>query len=194
MGRVQAGLTRDALIRNVLGSLAILGVVVAIGVGLPAVNNAIPAARAVPAGRAYLVGGGVTVLPPAGAQYDVTKSVTSPDGSQGAVLFVLGNVRFTVTVLKFTGSLSTASAALRTAITRGRGYQLLGREGPTRTVAGVAGVQGGYTTATGTGRYAVFVHDGLAAEVTFAGSDIDRPESLATLTASVASIVFGPVR
>lgn len=188
------GRARTRLTRNALGSLAVLAVVAAIWIGLPALNRAVPAARTLPAGRPYSVGGGVTLMPPPGAQYDITKAVKGRDGSSGAALFVLGDARFTVTVLPFTGSLSAAGAGLRTAITRGRGYQLLGRETPTQTTQGVPGVQGGYSTATGTGRYAVFVHGGLAVQATFAGSDLDQGRVFTALTASVASISFGPVR
>ncbi len=178
------------LTRNALASLLVAVVCAAIGLGLPWLNNRLPATRAVPAGKPFPIAAGVTVLPPSNAVYDVTKTATSQDGRQGAVLFVVGSLRYTVAVVLFTGTLAEAAQVVRAAITHARGYQALGREGPVRTGAGVAGLGGGYTTATGTGRYAVFVADGLAVQTTFAGAE-PGSEALATIQASVDSITFG---
>src|SRR5262245_26450811 len=91
------------LIGNLWRSLALLGVVTAFGVGLPALDRAVPAARPVPVDRAYPVGAGVSVVPPAGAELDVTG--TRPGADRGTVLFLLGGVRYAITVLPFTGGL-----------------------------------------------------------------------------------------
>lgn len=181
-----AGLTRNAL-----ASLGVVAIVAAIGLGLPWLNARVPATRAVHTGVPYPVAADVTVLPPAGAQYDVTRTATSRDGREGAVLFLVGNARLTVSVLRFTGTLAAAAQALRTTITRARGYQALGEQAPTATSAGVPGLGGGYTTATATGWYAVFVADGLAVQATFAGVDLPGSGGLPSLQASVASIAFG---
>jgi hypothetical protein len=185
MRRAGGGLTRNAV-----ASLVVVAVCAAVGLGLPWLNNRLPATRAVPAGKPFLVASGVTVMPPPHALYDVTKTATTRDGRQGAVLFVLGSLRFTVSVVRFDGTLPEAAKVLRMMITRARGYQALGPEGPVVTRAGVAGLGGGYTTAAGTGRYAVFVADGLAVQATYNGSE-PGSDALSTLQASVDSIAFG---
>jgi len=113
MGRARARLTR-----NGLASLAVVAVLAAVGFGLPALNARIPATHRLRPGQRYPVAARVSVVPPPGAQYDVTRTATSRDGSEGAVLFVLGSVRLTVVVLRFDGSLAQAARQLRTTITR----------------------------------------------------------------------------
>ncbi len=180
--------SRPRLIRRAVEAAAVLAAVLAFGVGLPALNRAIPAARALPADRPFLVGGGVTVVPPAGAQYDVTK--TTQRAGQGAVLFVVGNIRYTVVVLSSDRTLAEAVAALRTKITGRGGYQLVGKQSTTRTSQGVPGVQGGYATSGRAGRYAVYVFGGRAVEVTFAGTELEIHDTLPALSASVNSLTF----
>jgi hypothetical protein len=184
------GSGRAGLIRNALACLAVLVVLVAVGLGLPALNRRVPATHALPSGRPYVVAAGVTVTPPPGAQYDVTRTQTTRDGRQGAVLFVLGPARMTVLVLSYDGSLSQAATQVRAMITRAPGYQTLGPDGPVATSAGVAGRGGEYVAAGGSGRYAVFVAHGLAVQSTYATGGLSA-DVLPVLAASVASISFG---
>src|SRR5262245_11808721 len=175
-------------IRNLWRSLALLAVVAAFGVGLPALDRAVPAARPVPIGQAYPVGAGVTVVPPAGAELDVTR--TRPAADRGTVLFLLGGVRYAITVLPFTGGLDAAVADLQQRITAVRGYRVYGPVTPVRTAAGVAGLRGGYSSPGRVGRYEVFLAGGTAAQVTIAGADPDLSATLNDLQASVASLTF----
>ena len=186
MGRARADLTRNAL-----ASLGVVALLAVIGLGLPRLDDRVRATYSVPAGVPYHVAGEVTVVPPPGAQYDATQTVTSRDGREGGVLFVVGSARMTVSVTRFDGTLAQAAKLTRATITRARGYQALGRQGPTATSAGVAGLGGGYTAANGPGWYAVFVHDNLAVQVTFAGTDLPGSDQLEELLASAASIAFG---
>ena len=174
-------------VRNLGWSTGILAVIGALAFGLPAVNAALPAARPVPDGRPYPLGNGVTVVPPPGARLDVTTSMP------GRTLFTLGGVRYLIVVAPFQGSLAEVAAQVRNKITANRGYQVTGTEAATRTGQGVPGRQGGYTSPGRNGRYAVFLHGGVAVEVTIAGADLDLRSALPGLTASVASIEFpGP--
>jgi hypothetical protein len=177
------------LLRNSLWSAAVLGVVAGLGFGLPAVNDALPAAKPIPTDRPYLVGGGISVVPPPGAQLDVTKTV--PGGDRGTALFVIGGIRYAIVVVPFAGSLASATSQFRTKITATRGYQVTGKETPTRTAQGVTGLQGGYSSPGRDGRYAVFLSEETAVEVTFAGVDLELHGALAALETSVASIAFG---
>ena len=174
-------------LRNLAESAAVLAVLAVLAFGLPAVNAAIPAAQAVATDRPYQLGDGVTVRPPDGAQLDVTRS------GRGSTLFLLGGVRYLLVVAPFTGRLEDVAAQLRQKVTANRGYQVTGSENPTRTDQGVTGRQGGYTSPGRNGRYAVFLHAGVAVEVTIAGADLDLRSALPGLTVSVASIEFpGP--
>jgi hypothetical protein len=171
-------------LRNLAWSLGVLAVLAGLAFGLPAVNAAIPAAQAVSADRPYQLGYGVTVLPPPGAQLDVTKS------GPGSALFVLAEVRYLLVVTPFPGTLEQATDQLRHRITANRGYQVTGAETSTRTNQGVAGRQGGYTSPGRNGRYAVFLARGVSVQVSIAGADLDLRQALPALTGSVASIAF----
>lgn len=179
---------RHRLLRNLVSSAGVAGTVALIGLGLPAVNNAIPAARPVPAGRPYAVAAGVTVEPPPGASLDVT--ATQPGARQGSALFVVGPVRYALVVTRFGGNLAQAAARLRAKITDKRGYQIAGGEQATVTAQGVAGRQGMYASPGRGGRYAVFLAGGVAVEVTIAGNDIDLRAELPSIAASVRTIRF----
>ena len=183
------GYGRRRLFRNLWASLMVLGVIAGIGWGLPAINREVPAERPVSASRPYLVGAGVTVIPPRGTSLDATQ--TAPGVTGGQVLFYIGGVRYAVVVGPFTGTLSAAAAKLRTQITSTRGYQVTGPESAIVTSAGVAGRQGMYASSGRDGRYAVFVDHGLAVNVTLAGNDMDLRPLLRKIESSVLTISFG---
>jgi hypothetical protein len=163
MGPARAGLVRDTL-----GSLAVLGVVAFTAFGLPLVDRSLPANRPVTAGVPFPVGGGVTVQPPAYASIDLTR--TRPGRDRGTVLFLAGDVRLVVVVTPFRGSLDDSAKRLRRKIAR-TGSMPAGLEAPARTDRGVPGVQGTYTTDGPPGAYAVLVEDNRAVEVTAVGAD-----------------------
>jgi len=174
--------------RNLLGSLAILATLSGIAYGLPAIDRALPADRPVTAGEPYQVGAGVTVIPPPHAMIDVTK--TRPGQDRGTALFILDSVRFVIVVVPFGGTLDEAAVRLRRKITDTTGYQVAGNERRVATAEGVTGRQGSYTAPGRAGRYAVFVVDGLAVEVTLSGSGTRFDAALAPVTASMRSISF----
>ncbi|HYN96432.1 MAG TPA: hypothetical protein VES42_21535 [Pilimelia sp.] len=183
------GEVRSRLLGNLLGSLAVLAVAAAVAIGLPALDRALPAARPVTHGQPYGIGAGVTVVPPAGALLDVTK--TRPGPRRGTALFLLGSVRYAVVVGPFTGSLPEAAARLRHKITATRGCQVTGTERPVTTGAGVGGRAGGYAAPGRAGRYSVFLVRGLAVEVTVSGTQADLRGALGRVEASTASLAFG---
>src|SRR5690348_3157626 len=136
-------------VRNLAWCLGILVVLGSLAVGLPAVNAALPADRPVPVDRPYLLGNGVTVLPPPTARLDVTTS------GPGRTLFLLGGVRYLLVVAPSDGTLDDVAAELRNKIMANRGYQVTGPETAIVTSHGVPGRQGGYTSPGRDGRYAV---------------------------------------
>jgi hypothetical protein len=182
------GYGRRRLLRNLLGSLLVAAVVAGIGLGLPAVNRAIPAAQAIPTGR-YDIAAGVSVVPPRGTSIDVTH--TAPGEHQGSTLFLVGAVQYAVVVTPFAGTLPEAADRLRNKITSVSGYQIADGESAVTTTAGVAGRQGVYVTPGRDGRYAVFLAGGLDVELTVAGGIIDLRRRLPALEASIRSLAFG---
>jgi hypothetical protein len=181
MGR----LTRRQL-TNLLGALVVVAVLAALAFGLPAIDRALPAERPVRHDRPYLIGGGVSVLPPRGAVLDVTG--TRPGEDEGSVLFRLGPVRYSIVVRRFDGSLTAAATRLRQRITDTSGYQVTGGQLTIATAGGLAGVQGGYTAPGRGGRYSVFVAAGHTIEITVSGADLDLGRSLPAIEASTRTL------
>ena len=91
MGVPPAGLRLNAWC-----SLGILAVIGAIGLGLPAVDRAVPSTRGLTPGAPYRVADGVTVVPPPGASVDLRE--TRPGHDSGRALFLVGGVRYAVVV------------------------------------------------------------------------------------------------
>jgi hypothetical protein len=181
---------RPGLVGTTLGSLAIAGVVAAIAVGLPVLDRALPAARPVPASVPFVVGAGVTVLPPPAAALDLTQ--TRPGTASGTVLFIVGAIRFALVVNPFSGTLPQAANRLRDKIVGRSGYQVAADAHQTHTAAGVVGIAGSYDSPGRLGRYEVFVARGVAVEVTISGPEDELLTDLPVLSASARSLTFGP--
>lgn len=179
---------RGRLLSNLCGSLGILLTLGLIYAGLPALDRSLPADRSVSADRPYTVGGGVTVVPPAGAKIDVTQ--TRPSARQGTVLFVLGKVRYVLVVTPFRGDLHAATDRLIRKIARAGGHQIAGSERGVDTTAGLYGRQGDYTAKDRGGRYAVFLVDGVSIEVTVSGDDAELSRVSDEIAASTRTIAY----
>jgi hypothetical protein len=182
------GLGAKRLLLNLLAGIAVVTTVAVIGIGLPAINDAIPAARPAPAGR-YSVGAGVSIVPPPGAGLDATK--TRPGPLNGTALFVLGSVRYAVVVTPFDGTLAQAAERLQAKISANAGYQVIGGKRPIRTTSGVLGQEGAYSSPGRDGRYAVFLANGLDAEVTVAGNGVELHDVMPVVQASIMTLSFG---
>jgi hypothetical protein len=180
------------MVGNLLGSLAVLGVAVTVAFGLPAIDRSLPAARPVIVGRPFEVGAGVVVVPPPGAQVDVTQS--RPGVRRGTALFLLGPVRYAIVVSPFAGSLDDAAARLRGKIRANRGYQVVGRQRRVTTGTGLAGLGGGYAAPGRQGWYSVFLVRGSAIEVTVSGAHADLSAALAGVRTSIRSLTVRRVR
>jgi hypothetical protein len=177
--------TRRQLV-NLLGALSLVAVLSGLGFGLPAVDHALPAERAVRHDVPYAIGGGVTVRPPSGAVIDVTG--TRPGDNDGTVLFRIGPVRYSIVVRPFDGTLDAAAMRLRQRITDTSGYQVTGDQLPVATAGGVTGLQGGYTGPGRGGRYCVYVAGGHTIEITVSGADLDLGRTLPAIEASARTL------
>ena len=171
---------------NLLGALGVTATLGGLAFGLPAVDRALPAQRPVRSDEPYVIGGGVSVVPPPGATIDVTG--TRPGDDQGTVLFRLGPVRYAVVVRPFAGDLASAAEGLRRRITGTSGYQVTGAQLAVNTIDGLAGLQGSYAAPGRGGRYAVFVVEGLTIEVTISGADLDLGRTLPRIEASTRTL------
>jgi hypothetical protein len=171
---------------NLLGALGVVAVLGGLAFGLPAVDRAMPAERPVRHDEPYLIGGGVTVLPPRDAVLDVTG--TRPGDNEGTVLFRLGPVRYSIVVRPFDGTLDAAATRLRQRITDTSGYQVTGSQLTIATADGLAGIQGGYTAPGRGGRYSVFVAHGHTIEITVSGADLDLGRTLPAIEASTRTL------
>jgi hypothetical protein len=172
---------------NLYGSLAVLAVVAAIAIGLPTIDDALPAGRSLRAGERLDVGLGVSVAAPANAVLDVTK--TQP--SLYRLVFSVRSVRVVVEASRYAGDLAGLSERLRRKIQSNPGYQTSQEEHPTSTVAGVAGLAGSYSTPGRNGTYAVFGHHGVGVEISMAGDGSDLRKEGTDLAAMIRSVRFG---
>ncbi|GGK35855.1 hypothetical protein GCM10010124_30650 [Pilimelia terevasa] len=178
--------------RNLAGSLALALVAAAVALGLPALDRRLPEARPLTPGLLYHVGGGVRLVPPAGALLDIARA--RPGRRTGAALFLLGPVRLAVVATPFARDLAAAATRLRDKITARRGSQVTGPEQPYVTAAGLTGLAGGYAGPDRIGRYVVFVVSGVAVEVTVSGHDAELRATLDHVDASVRSLTVRPPR
>jgi hypothetical protein len=169
-------------------ALAVALILAVLAFGLPALDRAVPAERTVESGRPYLVGAGVTVVPPDGATLDVTG--TRPGADRGTVLFRIDRVRYAIEVEPFDGDLTAAAVRLRQRITGTSGHQVTGTQLAVSTAGGLAGLQGGYTAGDRDGRYAVFVANGLTIEVMVSGDDTDLGRTLPVIDASTRTLRY----
>jgi hypothetical protein len=174
--------------RDTLGSLVVLGAVAFAAFAPPLIDRALPPSRAT-AAEPFPVGGGVTVVPPAGAQLDVSKTRTAAE--RGTALFLADGVRVAVVVTPYRGSLADASDRLHNKLMR-VGDSQVDQDRPVRTVDDVAGLQGTYTTSGRPGTYAVFVADGRSVEVTASGPESDLRSLGGGIDVAIRSIRFGP--
>jgi len=187
MGSAQA-----VSLRNAWGSLAVMAAVAVIAVGLPLLDRALPSARATAAGRPYEIGAEVTVVPPGGARVDVTG--TRPGADRGTALFLVGGVRLVVAVSPYQGDLDAAATRLGAKITHTTGFQVARAGQPIRSVQGVLGMRGWYSSAGRLGEYAVFVAGKRSVELTASGPESELRSRAAALTTSVESVQFGAAR
>jgi len=183
------GLARAGLLRDVLGSLVVVGAVALVAFGLPFIDRRLPDTRPIAADVPYQVGGGVSVDPPDAANLDVTR--TRPGSDRGTALFLVRGVRVAVVVTPYDGDLAGASSRLRHKIARVGDARLADAEAPISTRGGVVGRQGRYTGPDRVGTYAVFIGDGRAAEVTASGSDTDLAVLGPEFDAMVSTLTFG---
>ena len=179
------------LVRNTVGSLAVLATVAVMAFGFPSVDQSLPAQRPVAAGVPYRIGGKVTVVPPAGSSIDLTR--TRPGDDRGTALFVLQGARFALVVGPYRGTVADAAARLHDKITNTTGFQVTGTDRTVSTIQAVPGLRGAYSSPGRLGQYAVFVAGDVSVEVTISGPEQQLPGLLQAFDASLHSLTFGVI-
>ncbi|WP_018349586.1 hypothetical protein [Longispora albida] len=169
---------------NLLGTLAVLLVLLVMVVGLPVLNQAIPAERPVAVGAAIDIGHGVRLVPPPGAAMDTTRTLPK----QGVLFLVLHGLDFRAEVKATSQSLEDSARRLRGRIQGQRGVQLAGDPREVVTASGVPGLRGAFSATGGDGLYAVYQRDNLAVQITVSGASL--PDQVTAVETSMAGMVF----
>lgn len=183
--------SRSRLRYSALGSLGIVVVIAFFALGLPTVDAALPAYRALDAGKRYAVGGGVSLVPPPGAVLDLTATRPGPD--RGSALFLFGGVRYAVVVQPFSGTLDAAADRLATKITSKAGYRL-DPDRHTVTVGDLPGITGDYAAGDRTGVYTVLLTDDRLVEITVAGPAAQMDSRHGEILHSMSTVTAGAAR
>jgi hypothetical protein len=183
---------RGPTTRNLVGAVSVLVAVLLIPL-VPLVLNAnLPGQRPLPVDQPLALGGlPVTVTPPRGAVLDATR--TKPDAD--TVQLVVGGVEYQLAAAEFDGSLAEQARQTREAVQRRPGIQIVEDERNVTTRQGVTGRQAAFADTRGPGRYAVFVHEGIAVTVLIAKDATPSVPPLGEeLEASIASLTIGQLR
>jgi hypothetical protein len=170
----------------------VVAAVAVIAFGLPLLDRALPAARNLVQGHPYDIGGNVTVVPPGGSRIDVTG--TRPGAHRGSALFLVGGVRLVVVASPYQGTLPAAANRLAAKITHSTGFQVARAGEPVRSIQGVSGLRGWYSSPGRLGEYAVYVFGNRSVELTASGPAGELRAQVPALTATVQSVQFGAAR
>jgi hypothetical protein len=148
--------------------------------------------RPVAAGLPFPVSADVTVVPPPIAMVDLTE--TRPGTSAGTAMFLIGAIKYQVTVEPYWGTLQAAAYRLRHRIVSLWGYQASAQDFLIVSYSGLYGLQGDFRAAGRSGTYAVFVVGGLRIELTASGTDPQVRDKLPAIDTSTRSLAYHPTR
>lgn len=182
-------LLTDTFAGRLTGSLAVLGVVLAIALGLPALNVMIPGIQDVGGTRVEL-GHGVWFTAPEGASRDVGHD------RPNTVQLTVDDTLVTATTRTYQRSAQDFAEAVREELKSRPGLQLAGSERSFSTVAGVPGVRLEFHSPSQEGYLLILVHNGIAVDVTVAGGGRRGPDdgTYARLDDALATLTFDEAR
>src|SRR5512142_127266 len=162
-------------LRNLVGGLGIIAVLLAFAVGLPALNKQLPGERPLSAGVPYQVGGAVEIVPPPGSTLDIGLSRAYATSGVAFFLADRDRLKIGVSVRTYEGSLDDATQQAHYLLVHSDKVHPVGDRIVIRTSGGVNGREGAFTGddqavaragPSRRGRYAVFVNDGRSVLVT----------------------------
>ncbi len=170
------------------GGLTVLALIGIVALAAPTADRVPPTSRPVAAGFPYPVAEGVSVVPPPTAMIDLTE--TRPGTRTGTALFLIGAIRYQVTVGPYWGTLDGAADLLRDRIVSLWGYQANAVDYLITSYTGLFGRQGEFTAPGRSGSYTVFVVDGLRIELTVNGSAAQVRAKFPGIETSTRSLAY----
>ncbi|RLE24122.1 MAG: hypothetical protein DRJ50_05125 [Actinobacteria bacterium] len=169
--------------RKMVGTLAVLALVILWAVVAPFVDDSIHYENEVASGETFDVGSGVTIVPPTRWEVDPQTALT-----QGSLVVHNGGLTVTVTVGTFDGELSDLMASANESLDIDR---ITRPQSSITTTQGSTGLIESFDAVNSHGTLSVFAEDGVGVEIESLG-----PEPLATkyadeINAMVISLQFG---
>lgn len=179
----------DTFAGRLTGSLAVLGVVLAIALGLPALNTLIPGIEDVGGARVQL-GLGVSFTAPQGASRDIGHD------RPNSVRLQIDDVLVSATTRAYQRSAEDFATAVREELKSRPGLQLTGSERSFATAAGVPGLRLDFHSPSQEGYLLILVHNGIAVDVTVSTGGRRGPDDgvYARLEGALATLTFDEER
>ncbi|GIF73501.1 hypothetical protein [Asanoa siamensis] len=171
--------------RNLVGSLAVVAGVLALSLGLPAIDDALPDAT-VSSTEPLEFSGNASVVPPPDAT--VVAEQTSPD--QGVVTMAVDGVRYRLTAESFPGTLQQLADRIRDQVRNVAGIQAISPDQPVTSAGGIRGLQATFVAENRTGWYTVYLRGGTGVTAVVDGNDAGVTEHRAELETSVRTVTI----
>jgi len=158
-------LSTDSFGGRFLGSMAVLGAVLVIVVGLPLINTMIPGI--VDRGGARIdLGLGVSFVAPEGATQDLGRNQLVGGKTELSV----NGAQVVATARRYDETDTALADAIERELKAQPGIQLPGEETSFTTVDGVVGLRHAFSSPSSEGYFIVFVHNGIGVDVIVSSS------------------------
>jgi hypothetical protein len=171
--------------RNLVGSLAVVAGVLALSLGVPAIDDALPDTT-VSTTTPLEFADNASVLPPPDAA--VVAEQTSP--SQGVVTLAVDGVRYRLTAESFAGTLQQLADRIRAEVQNVAGIQAISPDQAVTSDSGLPGLQATYVGENRTGWYTVYLRAGTGVTAVIDGNDAGVTEHRAALATSVRTVTI----
>ncbi|MDG4821473.1 hypothetical protein O7635_06335 [Asanoa sp. WMMD1127] len=176
---------RTAWRRNLVGSLAVVAGVLALSLGVPAIDDALPNAT-VSSTEPLEFATDASVVPPPDAT--VVAEQTSPD--QGVVTMAVDGVRYRLTAESFPGTLQQLADRIRAEVRNIAGIQAVSDDQSVTSDSGIPGLQATFVAENRTGWYTVYLRAGTAVTAVVDGNDAGVTEHREELETSVRTVTI----
>ncbi|WP_203704959.1 hypothetical protein [Asanoa iriomotensis] len=171
--------------RNLAGSLAVVAGVLALSLGVPAIDGAL-SNTTVSTTAPLEFASNASVVPPPDAS--VVADQTSP--SQGVVTLAVDGVRYRLTAESFPGTLQQLADRIRAEVQNVAGIQAISPDQAVTSNSGIPGLQATYVGENRTGRYTVYLQSGTGVTAVVDGNDAGVTAHRAALETSVRTVTI----
>jgi hypothetical protein len=182
------GVDRGAWRRNLVGCLVVAAGVLALSLGVPAIDDALPNAT-VSSTAPLEFAGNASVVPPPDAT--VVAEQTSPD--QGVVTMAVDGVRYRLTAESFPGTLQQLADRIRAEVQNIAGIQAISPDQAVTSTSGIPGLQATFVAENRTGWYTVYLRAGTGVTAVVDGNDAGVTAHRAELETSVRTVAIDGV-